>query len=1069
MVVSEVIEVASVLLVALVVVLGLLEPQPAASSDAAAIAAPAPVSRPMSLRAFTVPLRGYNVEPWNEPRPRPAARYSARLGAREPVLTATAQPDAATIASPPPAPVTGRSRWILIVCCVAQFMVILDLSIVNVALPHIQDSLNISSATLQWVVDAYAIAFASFLMFGGRAADQLGQRRVFVAALALFSLTSLVGGLSTTSTMLFIARGVQGFSCAFMAASSLAIITSSFAPGPQLHRAIALWAAMNGLGGAAGTLFGGVITQELTWRWVLLINPPIGAITALIAWRVVTDRTRETPGFDVPGAALLTIGQIVLVYGVVQSGIVSWHDATALVPILVGLALLIAFTVYEARVATAPIIPFKQLTGPLKVANTVVILFSAALFPMWYVSSLYLQLVLGFSPLNAGLTFLPMALTIMLIASRAGKLVTRFGVRAVLGGGLLMMTTGMLLFTKIFAYNGGEDFWLGVIYIMIPGLLTAAGIALSIVPSTIAATQGAKPGQAGLASGLVNTSRQIGGGLGIAILITLATQRTSHVLGHTSDLTQALSEGFRLAYYIGAGLCAAAAVVTFAFVQKGQAGEGSLLRRFPIAATVAVVIGGFVAVDFAFSSNHGPAIGSYTTRGAYSFVTEPALHPPRITRDAVGSAPPSPGQLFLANFYDISKPPMVGQSGPLILDKQLRPIWFHPVPTTVVAGNLSQQTYEGKPVLAWWQGKITSTGDTESGEDVVVNQHYQRIATLKATNGWVVTLHEMVISGHDAWVTANKNIPMNLSNWGGPYNGALDDSAVQEYDLRTGRLLYSWDALKHIPLGDSEATLISPWDAYHVNSVELPGDGSFIVSMRNAWAVYKVNIATGKIEWTLGGRHSSFKFGPGAQFQWQHDVSVYPGTPLVTMFDDHCCQITGGGTYVTPTGESRGLVLKLNTATHTATLADQYTHNGLDADYMGSVQPLPNGNELVGWGSQPYFSEFTADGKTVFDARLPGPDLSYRVYQGQWIGQPLSPPAAVAGTRGGQTVVYVSWNGATQVASWRVLAQGTVVARAARAGFETAIPVSGSHPALVAQALDARGKVIGTSRPISAS
>ncbi len=212
--------------------------------------------------------------------------------------------------------------------------------------------------------------------------------------------------------------------------------------------------------------------------------------------------------------------------------------------------------------------------------------------------------------------------------------------------------------------------------------------------------------------------------------------------------------------------------------------------------------------------------------------------------------------------------------------------------------------------------------------------------------------------------------------------------------------------------------------------------------MRNTWAVYKVDIATGRIVWTLGGRHSSFKFGPGAQFEWQHDANVYPGTSLVTVFDDHCCQITGGGTYVTPTGPSRGLVLKLDTAAHTAILADQYSHgDGFDADYMGSIQPLPNGNELVGWGSQPYFSEFTPDGKTVFDARLPGPDLSYRVYSGSWVGRPLSPPAGAARRRGGDTTVYASWNGATEVASWRVLAQGRTVATYAQGRLRDGDPL----------------------------
>ena len=358
-----------------------------------------------------------------------------------------------------------------------------------------------------------------------------------------------------------------------MAASSLAIITSSFPPGPQLHRAIGLWAAMNGAGGAAGTLLGGVITEALSWRWVLLINPPIGIAAALVAYAVVAERRREhKQGFDLAGAATLTVGQIVLVYGVVEAGLNGWSSSAALVPIIVGVVLLAAFCVIETRIASAPLIPFKELTKPLRNANTIVLLFSAALFPMWFVSSLYLQQVLGLSPLHAGLTFLPMTLTIMLVARSAGKLVSRFGVRAVLGWGLLMMTGGMLLFTKI------ADSGSAIVYVMIPGLLTAAGIGMSIVPSTIAATQGAKQGQAGLASGLVNTSRQIGGGLGLAVLITLATQRTTHLIGAGHAVPQALTDGFRLAYLIGAVLCAAAAVFTFVTVPKPAAGQAPATR-----------------------------------------------------------------------------------------------------------------------------------------------------------------------------------------------------------------------------------------------------------------------------------------------------------------------------------------------------------------------------------------------------------------------------------------------------------------------------------------------------------
>ena len=1006
----------------------------------------------------------------------------------------TAAPAAVTPAPPPTEsdPETRRRRrafdsreaLVLTVCCVAQFMVILDLSIVNVALPSIQSSLNFTSADLQWVVDAYAIAFAGFLMLGGRAADQLGQRRVFVAALILFSVTSLVGGAAVNRQMLIVARGVQGFSCAFMAASSLAIITSSFPPGPRLHRAIGLWAAMNGLGGAAGTLFGGIITEALSWRWVLLINPPIGIATAVLAYAVVADRRRAKEGrsFDIAGALTLTVGQMVLVYGVVQAGLRGWHDGLAIGPILVGLALLAIFCVIETRVAKDPLVPFTDLTKPLQVANGIVLLFSAALFPMWYLSSLYLQQVLGLSPLHAGLTFLPMALTIMFVARSAGKLVSRFGVRAVLGGGLLMMTAGMLLFTKI-AASGSS-----VVYVIVPGVLTAAGIGMSIVPSTIAATQGAKQGQQGLASGLVNTSRQVGGGLGIAVLITLATSLSSHLIGKGHGVPQALTDGFRLGYFIAAGLCAAAAIVTFTLVPKpAPAAEGparpagpARTRPSPILLGVAGVIAAFVALAFAVGGSHGAPLGSYTTSGAYSYASAPDLHPP-VVRATMPSATGklSPGDIFTANFYDLNHPPMVGQSGPLILDKRLQPVWFEPVPKADVAGNLSLQVYDGKPVLTWWQGVITNTGATESGEDVIVDQSYRPVATLHATNGWVLTLHELLIRGHTAWVTANKNIPMNLSKLGGAYNGALIDSAVQEYDLRTGKLVSSWDALEHIPLSDSRASLPTngfPWDAYHVNSIYLPGDGTFVVSMRNTWAAYKVNTATRAIEWTLGGRHSSFKLGSGADFQWQHNVVVYPGSPLVTLFDDHCCQITGGGTYVSPTAPSRGLVLKLDERSHTATLAGQYSHGThFDSEYMGSIEPLPNGNEFVGWGSAPFFSEYDASGNTLLDARLPGSDITYRATVEPWVGKPSQPPSGAARRAGGRTVVYASWNGATEVSTWRVLGAGTSggltqIAEAPRSGFETAIAVTRQgDKTFRVQALDADGRPIGTSRPFTLS
>jgi EmrB/QacA subfamily drug resistance transporter len=980
----------------------------------------------------------------------------------DPVSGASAPPERAQAGWRTRLPRTGHPGWLLAVCCVAQFMVILDLSIVNVALPSIQSSLGFSASQLQWVVDAYAIAFAGFLMFGGRATDQLGQRRTFTAALLVFGAASLAGGAAGSRETLIVARAIQGLGGALMAASSLAIITSSFPAGPARHRAIGMWGAMNGLGGAAGTLFGGIITQELTWRWVLLINPPIGVAAVLVGWRVIAERRRGdgAPSFDVAGALTLTIGQIVLVYGIVEASVFGWGSAHALVPIGAGAAVLALFGVIEARIATAPLVPFRELTRPLMSANGVVLLFSAALFPMWFVGSLYLQQVLGLSPLRTGLTFLPMALVIMLCARRAGALVGRFGVRPVLGGGLAMMAVAMLLFARI------QPSGSAVAYIVVPGLLMAAGIGFSVVPSTIAAVQGAGEGQAGLASGLVNTSRQVGGGLGLALLITLATQFTTHLIGHNREVPSALTSGFRLAYLIGAGLCILAAVLAFTVVsQPVRPG----LRPGRLLAGIALAVIAFAGLDFAVAGSQGAPIGAYTTNGAYRFVSAPALHPP-IIRASTGASATLPGDVLLGDFYNMVDHPMIGQSGALILDGHLQPVWFHPVPTSEVASNLAPQTYHGRPALSWWQGVITNTGATQSGEDVVVDQHYRTVATLRATGGWVLTLHSLVIAGNDAWVTANRNRPMNLSRWGGAYNGALTDSAIQEYDLRSGRLLYSWDALRHIPLSQSYASLPSngfPWDAYHVNSFQLAGDGTFLVSMRNTWAAYLVDIGSGRIDWTLGGKHSTFSLGRGAQFQWQHDVELHPGA-LVSMFDDHCCQITGGGTFVTPTGLSRGLELRLNPTARTATLLAQYTRaDQADASYMGNAQPLAGGGVFVGWGSVPFFSAYAPGGRLVLDARLPGPDLSYRAYLDHWVGQPAQPPAGAVRTQGGRTTVYASWNGATEVASWRVLADRggtfTPVATAGRTGFETAIAVPGGGTRFEVAALDASGRELGRS------
>lgn len=954
-------------------------------------------------------------------------------------------------------------------------MVILDLSMVIVALPSIRSSLAFSPGELQWVINAYVMTFAGFLLLGRRAVQRLGERPVFVGALCVFSIASLTGGAAVSREMLVVARGVQGFSSAFMAASSLAIVTSSLPSGRRVHQAVALWAAMSGAAAAGGVLIGGIITEELSWRWVLLINPPIGVAAAIVGWVVLARRSRarepRAPGaYDIAGAVTLTLGLLGLVYGVSQAGERGWQATIALGPIIAGLSLLALFCVVETKVASDPLVPFKDFRRPLRATNIIVAISSAALFPAWYLSSLYLQQVLWLSPIRVGVTFLPMALTVMLVAPATGRLVGRVGVRGVLAGGLSIMAVGLLLFTRVAAGSSA------VIYALVPGVLTAAGIGISIVASTIAAIQGASRRQAGLAWGLVNTSRQIGAGLGIAVLTTVAAALTGHLIGHGRELPQALTEGFRLGYWIAAGLAAAAAVAALTLLPKAAERAIPGMRLAQITVGFGLVLGCFVGAEVAVGGSHASPVGAYTRRGAYRFVSAPGLHPP-IVRAA--TRPTHHGQLakgyvFMANFYNPGYPPMVGQSGPLILDQRLSPVWFKPVPENKLAGNLSLQSYDGRPVLAWWQGNITTSGWTKSGEYVVVNRHYRSVARLRGADGWVLTLHDIVIRGEDAWVTASKNVPMNLSRYGGANNGAVIDSAVQEYNLRTGRLVRSWDALAHIPLSDSWAPVPTNgafWDAYHLNSIDLPGDGSFVVSMRNTWAAYKVKIATGRIEWTLGGKHSSFKFGPGAAFQWQHDVRVYPGTLRVTLFDDHCCQTTAAGARVPATRPSRGLVLNLSSTTHTATLVDQYTHGtGLDTEYMGNIELLHGGNVLVGWGSQPQFSEYTASGKTLLDAVLPGSDYNYRATIEPWVGLPLDPPVGAVRRSHSRTVVYASWNGATEVTSWRVLGGASdhsvvVVGSTPRTGFETPITVPPSYSQFRVQALGARGRLLGTSKP----
>src|SRR4051812_28882994 len=414
-------------------------------------------------------------------------------------------------------------------------MVILDVSIVNVALPSIRNDLHFSAINLQWVVNAYTLTFAGFLLLGGRAADLLGQRKVFIAGLLLFGGASLIGGLSTSQGMLIGARALQGFGGAVVAPATLSVISTHFEEGAERNRALGAWGAMGGAGGAAGALLGGVLTELLSWQWILFVNVPIGIVAALAAYRLVHDVERDPSAarhYDVAGAVTVTAGLVALVYGIVRTDVKGWGSPETLIPMAVGVVLLAAFVYIEARVSRRPLVPLRifrsrTLTG----ANVVVFLLGCAVFAMWYFVSLYMQQVLGYTPIQAGLAFVPMTAMIIIGSAIAGKLVTRIGAGPMLvagrgaggGGGvpvfcagpmlvagMALQAAGMLLFSNVSA-NGTY-----VGDILFPSLVTAAGIGFSFVPVTIAGMAGARRDEAGLASGLVNTSRQMGGSLGLA-------------------------------------------------------------------------------------------------------------------------------------------------------------------------------------------------------------------------------------------------------------------------------------------------------------------------------------------------------------------------------------------------------------------------------------------------------------------------------------------------------------------------------------------------------------------------
>ena len=457
--------------------------------------------------------------------------------------------------SPPDA---ARKRWILALTCLAQFMVILDISVVNVALPSIRNDLGFSAVDLQWVVNAYTLTFAGFLLLGGRAADLLGRRRIFVVGLLLFAAASLAGGLSTSQGMLTVARAVQGVGARRGGAGHAGDHHDDLRRGLERNRALGYWGAMGAVGGSTGVLLGGVLTELLGWEWILFINVPVGILGAVGAMRFIPESTRAVAGerhFDIAGALSVTAGLVLLTFAIVRTDVNGWTSAATLEVAAAGIALLVAFVFIERR-APRPLVPlgiFRSRT--LTAANLVVFMLGCSVFAMWYFVSLYLQQVLGYTPIEAGLAFLPMTGAIIVASTFAARLAVRLGPGPILAVGMTLLGTGMLLFTGI-SPQGSY-----VSDVLFAGVVTTTGLGLSFVPVTIAAVAGVARSEAGLASGLVNTSRQVGGSLGLAALATIATQRTSDVAGAGPVDASALTAGFQRAFVVGAGFAYVGALI----------------------------------------------------------------------------------------------------------------------------------------------------------------------------------------------------------------------------------------------------------------------------------------------------------------------------------------------------------------------------------------------------------------------------------------------------------------------------------------------------------------------------
>ena len=464
--------------------------------------------------------------------------------------------------------VSGASRWlVLAVTAAAQFMVILDVSVVNVALPAIKDDLHFSQEGLQWVITAYAILFGGVLLLGGRLADLLGRRRVFMAGVGLFTLASLLSGLASSEGELIATRALQGLGGALLAPAALSIVVTTFREGHDRNVALAIWGAISGVGGAVGVLLGGVLTSYLSWSWIFYVNLPVGlAVLAVSPWLLSESRVAVARRhFDVLGATSVTAGLMVLVYAITRASQHGWGNSVTVGLFAAAAALIAAFVAIEAH-SPAPLLPLRIFRlRTLTAANATMMTVGAVAFGQFFLLTLYLQEVLRYSALQTGVAFVTLTVVLIAVTNLAQKLTTRLGARPVLTTGLLLTAAGSALYAQM--PGDGHYFWN-----VVPGLaLSGVGLALTFVPVMIAGLTGVEHADAGVASGLINTSRQIGGAIGLAVVTTIAATASSHYASSHAVPAfggPALTHGFQVAFYALIGVALAGAAITAVFVES---------------------------------------------------------------------------------------------------------------------------------------------------------------------------------------------------------------------------------------------------------------------------------------------------------------------------------------------------------------------------------------------------------------------------------------------------------------------------------------------------------------------